>query len=81
MVVHETAPFNAEPALSVLARDEITPIGAFYSRNHGPVPKIETTGWQLTVSGLVDRELTLSYDELTSRFAPPPSSDTGLPTS
>lgn len=70
MVVHETTPFNAEPPLAVLARAEITPVGDFYSRNHGPVPKIQPTDWQLSVNGLVERELALTYDELTSRFRP-----------
>jgi hypothetical protein len=35
MVVHEEEPFNAEPPPAALAGHPLTPIAAFYSRNHG----------------------------------------------
>jgi sulfite oxidase len=31
-------PYNAEPPPAVLAGSDITPIDAFYGRNHGPSP-------------------------------------------
>ncbi len=68
MVIHQTAPFNAEPCRTALAYGDITPIDTFYTRNHGAVPEIATADWQLTVDGLVDRELTFSYDDVTTRF-------------
>ncbi|BAH48290.1 putative sulfite oxidase [Rhodococcus opacus B4] len=69
-VVHDRAPFNAEPSRSALAEGAITAIDTFYSRNHGPVPDIERREWRLVVTGLVGQDLTLTFDELTSRFIP-----------
>ncbi len=68
MIVRGRLPFNAEPPASVLANSEITPVDSFYSRNHGPFPDIAALNWCLTVGGLMDRPLTLSYDELTTDF-------------
>lgn len=69
MIVRGYAPYNAEPPAAVLASSGITPIDAFYARNHGPIPDIAPQEWQLTVNGLVDKPLTISYDQLTSQFA------------
>ncbi|MCV7194962.1 sulfite oxidase [Mycobacterium angelicum] len=68
MIVHSELPYNAEPPPAVLAESDVTPIDAFYARNHGAVPDITAQQWQLTVDGYVDRPLTLSFDELTTRF-------------
>ena len=68
MIVRGELPFNAEPPPSVLASREITPVDAFYARNHGPVPDIAPAHWRLTVGGLVDTPRTLSYDQLTTVF-------------
>ncbi|POX42743.1 sulfite oxidase [Streptomyces sp. Ru73] len=70
MVVHEEEPFNAEPPRAALAGRPLTEVAAFYSRNHGPVPRLDPSSWRLRVDGLVDRELELSLDELRSRFRP-----------
>ena len=69
-VVHDRAPFNAEPCRSALAKGEITAVDTFYSRNHGPIPDIDRREWRLVVTGLVGQDLTLTFDELTSRFIP-----------
>src|SRR5262245_56890276 len=68
MIVRGQLPFNAEPPASVLAGNEITPVDAFYARNHGPFPHIAAQHWRLTVGGLVDRPITLTYDQLTTDF-------------
>jgi sulfite oxidase len=68
MVVRERLPFNAEPPASVLADGEITPIDAFYARNHGAFPDIDRRAWRLAVDGLVDQPLTLTYDQLVTEF-------------
>lgn len=70
MIVRAEQPYNAEPPPSLLASSDITPIDAFYSRNHGPIPDISPAQWQVTVGGLVDRQLTLTYEELTTKFSP-----------
>ena len=69
MVVHNPAPFNAEPPPAALAGDELTDLAAFYSRNHGDIPDISPNRWRLSVDGSVDNPLTLTYPELTTRFA------------
>ncbi|MDR3079828.1 MAG: sulfite oxidase [Streptomyces sp.] len=67
MVVHDVEPFNAEPPPGTLL-DHITPVDTFYSRNHGPIPRIDAASWRLRVDGLVDRSLELSMDDLQRRF-------------
>src|ERR1700757_1951469 len=68
MIVRGQLPFNAEPPASVLAGTDITPVDAFYARNHGPFPDIAPQQWRLTVGGLVDTPRTLTYDQLTTVF-------------
>jgi sulfite oxidase len=68
MVVHSNDPYNAEPPPATLADADITPIDAFYARNHGTIPDIAPAQWQLTVNGRVQRPLVLTYDQLTTEF-------------
>lgn len=68
MIVRGCLPYNAEPPPAVLAGSDITPINAFYVRNHGPVPDIAPQHWRLTVGGLVDNPLTVTYERLTTEF-------------
>jgi sulfite oxidase len=70
MVVHDEEPFNAEPPPAALAGRPLTPVEAFYSRNHAPIPDLDPATWRLRVDGLVDRELVLSLPELQQRFRP-----------
>jgi len=70
MTVRDRLPFNAEPPAAVLAGGELTALDAFYCRNHGPFPDITREQWRLTVDGIVQKPLTLTYDELTSQFTP-----------
>jgi sulfite oxidase len=69
MAVRGWKPFNAEPPAAVLADAEITALDAFYSRNHGPFPDIATDQWRLTVDGMVADPLSVTYEQLTTRFA------------
>lgn len=68
MIVHADFPYNAEPPPAVLAAGGLTPVDAFYARNHGPIPDIAPQRWGLTVDGSVDRPLRLTYDRLTKDF-------------
>jgi sulfite oxidase len=68
MVVHSKQPYNAEPPAAVLAASDITPVDAFYARNHGPFPDIAPQRWQLTVDGQVERPLVVTYEQLTTEF-------------
>lgn len=69
MLVHNESPFNAEPPASVLAAAQLTPVEAFFSRNHGPIQEIAPGDWQLTVNGLVEKPMSLDYGQLTTGFA------------
>src|SRR5207302_730761 len=41
-----------------------TPTDLFYVRNHFPAPALNAKTWRLSVTGAVERELTLTLDEL-----------------
>jgi sulfite oxidase len=68
MIVHDEAPFNAEPPPRALARSDVTALDAFYVRNHGDIPQLDPDRWRLRVEGLVAHELELSLDDLRARF-------------
>ncbi|OBG36757.1 sulfite oxidase [Mycobacterium alsense] len=68
MVVRADLPYNAEPPPAVLAGSDITPIDAFYARNHGRFPDTAPHQWRLRVDGLVTRPLALTYERLTHAF-------------
>src|SRR5919112_1609052 len=68
MVVHQEEPFNAEPPPAALAGQSLTPIEAFYSRNHGPFPDLDPASWRLCIDGLIERELVLTLADLQQRF-------------
>lgn len=55
----EERPFNAEAPMEVLA-EALTPVDAFYVRNHFDVPPIDAEGWRLQVRGAVRRPLSLT---------------------
>jgi sulfite oxidase len=69
MIVHGTEPYNAEAPRSALAECALTPVDAFYARNHGPVPDIDPDAWRLELNGLVDRPRILSLERLRAGFA------------
>jgi sulfite oxidase len=62
ITVHEEEPFNCEPPRTALAAAAITPTDTFYVRNHGPIPAVREP--RVRVTGLVERELDLSLDDL-----------------
>ncbi len=54
--------------LEVLSHD-VTPVGLHYLLVHYDIPLIEEREWRLGVGGLVERDLSLSLDELRARPA------------
>jgi DMSO/TMAO reductase YedYZ molybdopterin-dependent catalytic subunit len=56
-------PLNLETPLAALERF-ITPNDLFYVRNHFPMPTLDASTWRLRVEGAVERELTLTLDEI-----------------
>lgn len=68
MIVRGHLPYNAEPPPAVLAGSDITPVDAFYARNHGRIPDTAPQQWRLAVDGLVERRLVLTYEQLITEF-------------
>jgi DMSO/TMAO reductase YedYZ molybdopterin-dependent catalytic subunit len=66
-------PINAETPPHLLD-DDVTPNHRYFVRNNGTVPemaaKMDATGWTLTVDGLVDNPMTLTLDDLKTKFKP-----------
>ena len=61
-------PVNAETPAHLLD-DAITPTNRHFIRNNGLLPdSMEADGWTLTIDGFVDNPLTLTIDDLRSRF-------------
>src|SRR4051812_39511074 len=67
-IVHREEPFNAETAPAALIEGPLTPIEAFYSRNHGPVPSLDPSAWRLEVGGLVAGGASPSPHAVRERF-------------
>ena len=68
IIVRDQQPFNAEPPLKLLRQNFITPRALFYVRNHGSVPEVDPARYRLTVSGLVERPLELSLEDIQNKF-------------
>ncbi len=63
MIVREFEPANLEYPFAMLD-GLITPHEQFYVRSHYPTPLLDPATWCLTVSGEVERPLTLQYEDL-----------------
>ena len=63
LITRTESPINLEFPLTELNRF-VTPNDLFYVRNHFPVPALDANTWRLRVEGAVERELTLTLDEI-----------------
>jgi sulfite oxidase len=68
MIVHQAHPLNAGSPLDVMREFFFTPQQRFFIRNHGTIPTIEGSSFRLFVTGMVERPLELSLDELRENF-------------
>ena len=59
---------NAGPPLNQLAKEYVTPTELFFVRNHSQIPHVQLASYRLKVGGLVTRELSLSLDEIKSKY-------------
>ncbi|HEY7004427.1 MAG TPA: sulfite oxidase [Gaiellaceae bacterium] len=50
-------------------RYDVTPLGLHYTLNHYDIPLVDAGSWRLSVGGLVERELSLSLDDVRARPA------------
>lgn len=58
-------PFNCEPPIGMLLdQGFLTPVSLHYVRNHGKCPQMDWDSHRLRISGLVEKELVLTMDEL-----------------
>ena len=64
LVVHNDHPRNVETPPRLLGESFVTPTDAFYVRCHGDVPEVDPERYRLAVSGLVERPLRLSLEEI-----------------
>ncbi|HEV2094762.1 MAG TPA: sulfite oxidase [Rubrobacter sp.] len=64
LVVHNGHPRNVETPPRLLGESFVTPTDAFYVRCHGDVPEVDPERYRLAVSGLVERPLRLSLEEI-----------------
>jgi DMSO/TMAO reductase YedYZ molybdopterin-dependent catalytic subunit len=57
-----------DPRLTALLASEITPTDLFYRVDINPVPPIvDANSWRLVVKGLVDKPLSITYDQLKAK--------------
>ncbi|KFX98013.1 hypothetical protein V490_02496 [Pseudogymnoascus sp. VKM F-3557] len=65
-------PFNVEAPLTDLFNDGfLTSSQLFYVRNHGPVPEVkdyEIPTWELSIEGLVEHPIVLSFRQILQQF-------------
>lgn len=64
LLFRTTDPRNGEPELKDLVQSWMTPTKHFYVRSHAPNPEIDPTQFRLSLTGLVEREVTLSLADL-----------------
>ncbi len=67
-IVQAEQPFNAEPPLNLLRESFVTPQQLYYVRNHGSTPEVDPADYRLAISGLVERPLELSLEQIKNEF-------------
>ncbi|KAI4895484.1 hypothetical protein NFI96_016433 [Prochilodus magdalenae] len=68
LIVNSSKPFNGEPPPALLTDNYITPSALFFKRNHFPVPQVDPGKYRLEIEGLPRGTVSLTLDELKSRF-------------
>ncbi|MEO8255758.1 MAG: sulfite oxidase [Acidobacteriota bacterium] len=64
LVVHRAHPLNCETSIPALLGGVVMPNARFYLRNHFAMPALQAEAFRLTVSGLVERPLSVSLRDL-----------------
>jgi DMSO/TMAO reductase YedYZ molybdopterin-dependent catalytic subunit len=64
LVVHRAHPLNSETSIPALIGSVVMPNAHFYVRNHFQIPKLDPETYRLSVSGAVDRVLSLALRDL-----------------
>jgi len=66
--VKQERPYNGEPPLPELPGSFLTPLELFFVRSHASLPRIDPSSYRLSVRGDVERELSLSLEDLRRDF-------------
>jgi sulfite oxidase len=64
LIIHGTAPLNAEPPMNHLRDTFLTPQDLLYVRSHGDIPKIDGTTHRVAIKGCVSQSLSLSLADI-----------------
>lgn len=67
-IFRQHEPPNGGPPPDLALREFITPVELFFTRNHGPVPRLDPSGYRLKILGEVSQELDLSLEKLQRDF-------------
>jgi DMSO/TMAO reductase YedYZ molybdopterin-dependent catalytic subunit len=63
MIVRSTRPEDLEMMIDGFSND-ITPIERFFVRSHHYTPKVDLATWKLKISGLVDKPVELTFEQI-----------------
>jgi DMSO/TMAO reductase YedYZ molybdopterin-dependent catalytic subunit len=63
MIVRSTRPEDLEMTIDGFGTD-ITPIERFFVRSHHYTPKVDLSTWKLKISGMVDRPIELTFEQI-----------------
>ena len=69
-IIHSDSPNNREASLPELIKAWVTPVDRFYVRSHAANPTIDPSTYRLTIGGLVDQDVEMSLEELSTGFEP-----------
>ena len=61
---HDPDGLNGAGPLTAIAAFDVTPLPAFFTRSHAPVPQIDPATWQVEISGLVEHPRTMTLRDL-----------------
>jgi sulfite oxidase len=68
LILRSHQPLNAEPPLSLLAENWLTPPGLFFIRTHGDVPDLDAATHRLKVGGRAQNPLELTLEDIRRDF-------------
>jgi sulfite oxidase len=63
MITLSPQPLDLEMPVNAFI-DEITPVDRFFVRSHTYVPDVNLADWKLTIDGVVEKPISLTFDEL-----------------
>lgn len=64
LIVHRAHPLNGETSVPALIGGMVMPNARFYVRNHFQIPKFDLANWRLSVGGLVQQPLNLTWRDI-----------------